>query len=288
MNLFDMFTLFWGDKKLRRKTMPASENCLQEYHQKAHEIIILYTAAAYWHGTGRYHYKHQGDSRYAAIDHTQHIDLLESMVVKGGLAPHLDPWIKIRGNITESISLTPYRMYARLYAGLHQNEHESFRYEYGGTKFWFRFFLIVQIFYKNFLAHFLTYSIPKLMRRNMYRDTRQWMSALRSDIHQKPLPVFGSYKLRSDIKGNYAILIGIKKEAVIPLPIKAGYGRLETRTADLIRFADMTHIEVPFSNLKETEEFLRSRNVHVKVLPIEIGEIYCSTQPLEKLSYPRN
>jgi hypothetical protein len=46
---------------------------------------------------------------------------------------------------------------------------------------------------------------------------------------------------------------------------------------------DITHIEVPLANIKETEDFLKQKNIALQIIPLEFGEIYCSTYPLSKL-----
>jgi hypothetical protein len=59
--------------------------------------------------------------------------------------------------------------------------------------------------------------------------------------------------------------------------------RLEVRTDKLISFKDITHFEVPLSNVKETEDILKLNNVSVPVIPLEFGEVYCSSFPFKEL-----
>ena len=65
-------------------------------YQSHYELIKdLYKDAYYWHGTGRFHYKHKGSSKYDAGFSDELIDVLKSIISNDGLKPHYDFWTKL-------------------------------------------------------------------------------------------------------------------------------------------------------------------------------------------------
>ncbi|MCC6323297.1 hypothetical protein IT400_00740 [Candidatus Nomurabacteria bacterium] len=290
MNYFQSIILNIQKKTLR--AFLADETILQqdefkEYGAMFPEIQDCYKEVGYWHGTGRYRYGKGTLSRYDDVGSKQISDMLESIISEGGLKPHKEPWLykidKIGIKSNKTTSLTPFRMYAKLYAGLYLNENKKLLYEYGSVKFWFGIFIMVQILNLKFLYFVLTRGLFWLSTKSTYKDTKTFMGTIRSDIEQKNISPFKGHLLRSDIVGNYPILFGIKKTIKI-VHFNSILERLEKRTDNPILFNDITHIEVPINNVKETEELLKQKNIDLKIIPFEYGEVYCNNYLLENLT----
>ena len=246
-------------------------------------IEECYQSAFYWHGTGRYHYKYSGDSKYEGTHTNDHLDVLKSIINSNGLVPRYDPWIKADNAFKDSISLTPFRMYARVYAEFHQNEKEPLQYEYGNPKYWFIYLGLLQVLEKKPFRN-LTNALRMKYTKSFVKRSQTWMNTIRADLTHKPLNPSKLYLLRSDIPHNYGILFGIKKGSVNPIDLDPIVGRFETRSDKPITFDDITHIEVPLANLEETITLLKENNINIKVIPIEYGEIYCNKYSFQELS----
>ena len=283
-NIFQKTTQFFGKINLRTfRFKEKSSIAMHSYKEYIPVIEKCYGLATYWHGTGRYHYHYSGNSKYEGVDDKTLLDVLDSIIESNGLIPRFDPWIKVSGHTQESISVTPFRMYARVYAGFHQYEKNQFQYEYGTPKYWFYFLGILQLLEQKPVRN-IKNALKMKYTKSFVKYSQTWMHTLRSDLNEKPLNPSKLYLLRSDIQDNYAILIGIKKEAVVPIHFDSIIERFETRTEKIIPLNDITHIEVPLRNVKETEEFLKTKNISLLVIPLEFGEIYCNKYSLKELS----
>lgn len=240
-----------------------------------------YKETEYWHGTGRYQYKRNENSRYDNLDTGSHIDILESILNHGGLRPHNEPWLeKMQQVFAPTISLTPFRMYAMLYAGLYFFEEDSLLYRFGTTKFWFRLFLTIQVLDIQFLKFFLVHGIFKLARPSTYKNAQLWIKSIRQS--KKDANPLKGYLIKSDIKGNYPILIAIKKNSITPLGTELAIRRLETRTTSIISLEQLSHIEVPLKNIEETRGLLKRRKVDTPIIPLEFIEYYLSHRTLKQ------
>lgn len=249
-----------------------------EYINRLDLIKSLYSDAYYWHGTGRYHYQHMGDSKYHSKVSDHIFDVLQSIIQQGGLTPQYDFWTQMA-----SISITKNRIYARAYAQFHLNENTPLQYEYGTTKFWFYVLGIKQIFTNNF-----SHNIRRIKNMHMSKDFnnrfKQWAKYVRKDMTRQPISLFSFYKLRSDIIGNYGILFGIKRSSVREVKYNSTIERYEVRSVEPINFIHMTHLEVPLTHVEEVEKILKRNNIDLPVLPIEFTEIYCNSMKFEKFS----
>jgi len=257
-----------------------------KYVEYLPQIEKCYKAAGYWHGTGRYHYRHAEDSRYEGAGKGEVTDVLASIIIKEGLTAHEDLWITIDGQHKKTVSVAPLRMHARLFAHIHLREGVWLPYVFGGTRFWMGIIIVLATKELIFTLHGKGRKLLRqsLFARSSLRNFRTWGSALRRLDEFKVLPLWRAYDLRSDIAGNYSILFGIKKSAInnglVPFIEK-----LEVRVPGPVTLADMTHLEVPLENVEETKRVLRERNVSLPVIPLEFSEIYCSQFPLQKLIY---
>ena len=285
MNAIDRAILRAGEKSLfsfREQTKTITGSLLSGYAESASFIEKIYNEVGYWHGTGRYQYAHSAATRYESLDTNTTTDLFKSIIQEGGLRPHNEPWLrKIQKISMPTVSLSPFRMYAKLYAGLYLYEKDALGYQFGTTKIWFRVFLRIQMVNRNFLKFLFEKGLFRLARPSTFRNAKLWVCSIRKDGKNSNL--LHGHLIRSDIRGNYPILIGIKKTISL-MPFNPGMERLEARTSASIRFEDITHIEVPLINLPNTKALLNIHNIDLPVLPIEYGECFCSTKSLAELT----
>lgn len=105
------------------------------------QIDDLLANTEYFHGTGQWHYKLQGDSKYEGVDPYEAVDNLPSFMERG-LHPRQDLFAEnFVGFDVPSISLSERRMYSRVYADCFMPEGQKLDYEYGPRAFWWEYFL---------------------------------------------------------------------------------------------------------------------------------------------------
>ncbi len=245
----------------------------------------MYIKATYWHGTGRYHYSYEGESRYESVNGDELLDVLDSIIRHDGLTPHHDPWIDSGGN---TVSLGTVRMHSRLFARAHIYEHDVLLYELGSTKFWVRLYLCFLLAWLLADLRSCQQILRTIFRRSSYRNFQTWASALRKPQGKRVVRIKDLIEakiLNSDIKGNYPILIGIAKgtlEVMDTIPLTH---RVEVRSLNAVTVKDFTHVEVPLAKVEETKVFLESEGVLLPVLPMEFVDIYLKDTPLKALAY---
>jgi hypothetical protein len=241
-------------------------------------IKSLYGQAYYWHGTGRYHYKHSGESKYDSRATSQTVDVLQSIIKQGGLKPQYDFWMDMN-----SISLTKNRFHARAYAQFHQYKSDPLKYEYGTTRFWFYVLSMKQLFTNSFLRNIS--GIQNLKANSDFNSKfQQWGGYVRRDLVENPISALAFYKLRSDIPNNYGLLFGIKKNGVKELRYNPTIERFEVRSAHPATFKQMTHLEVPIANLEETQKMLNAGGIKLTLIPLELVEIFCNSLNFNRLA----
>lgn len=280
-SLFEKLALNVASKRIAKPDL--TTHSLSSLYQKYLPLLKKsYNDAFYWHGTGRFHYKVTGKSKYDGVDHTQTYDVLQSIIDAQCLAPKYDPFVAFNKKFGETISLSPYRIYARGYAEFNLPEEMPLQYTYGSTRFWHHFLAPINIMYGNPFLILMSVLIMEIYRPYKKYAAR-WTHTFRKTKNEWSILDF--YKLRSDIPHNYGVLIGIRKEGVHPIHFNKVVERFETRTDQPIEWKYFTHIEVPLSKVEETERLLKINNVILPVIPIEIGELYCSnTYSLAQLS----
>ena len=114
---------------------------------------------------------------------------------------------------------------------------------------------------------------------------RNWASAVCNLKKHKTIPFWRAYDLRSDIEGNYAILFGIKREAVDGRGVMPFLQRMEVRIHGAVPFERFTHVEVPQEHIENVRTFLEKNNIGLPVIPLEFGELYSSQFPLAELAH---
>lgn len=289
MTLFEQLVVRHGEKHLaryRRGAAQVSANLKCEYQSYLSEIQRHYTQAAYWHGTGRYHYYRRDDSRYEGDNSERVVDVLESIIASGGLSAHQDLWVRINGRFLKTVSLSPTRMHSRLFAHVHLCDGEWLEYVFGGTRFWtgIIFALVAKDLVLRQNSSQRSFVKQAMFAGSPLQNAYTWAGALRHRDNNLP-PVWRAYDLRSDITGNHPILFGLKKEAAPANSAIPFLRQLEVRVPGLIPLEHFTHVEVPQIRVAEVAALLASKNISLPVIPLEVGELHCSGLPMSKLIY---
>ena len=90
-----------------------------------------------------------------------------------------------------------------------------------------------------------------------------------------------SFEKYSDIKGNFPVILGIKKlRKTAKLP--KIFSETEVRSLKDITFKDIIHIEIPLERYNELSDKIRKYNQKVKIFPIELGELFEYKNSLKK------
>lgn len=290
MGIAEKFLLARSERHLRKYRESAKhlrDDFLRQYQSYIPELERCYAEAAYWHGTGRYHYHHANDSRYEEADSNRIMHVLESILDSGAIARHQDLWVTYNGQLKKTVSVAPTRMHARLYAHIHLREGVWLEYVFGGTRFWIGFFIFLAMLHLRniFDAHKREFVKLTLLNKDSFKHFRTWGSAVRNLDQFKILPIWRAYDLRSDISGNYAVLFGIKRSAIRSDGVLPFIKDLEIRVEQDINLRNITHIEVPLENMEETKRLLAEKAISLPVIPLEFGELYCSQFSLRKLAH---
>jgi hypothetical protein len=274
-----------GLMRYRRRAEVLIKELGSQYQDYIPRISDLYGQASYWHGTGRYHYQYQGESRYESVNPGGLLDVLDSIIKHNGLTPHQDPWIDSGG---KTVSLGTVRMHSRLFARIHLYERDTLLYELGSVPYWTKLYmrLLLLWFFAN-LSN-CRQLIRSLFRRSFYKDLQSWVGAIRKPKNGRVISLWNFVNGKSpdsDIEGNYPMLFGIAKGAFKTIDTVPLTHAVEVRSLQPITLVNFTHVEVPYANVKETEELLKSRGVTLAVIPTEFVDMYLANLPLEELAY---
>ena len=293
MQFIDRLILSRGERRLKHfrfENLAIEQR--NEISSRYDEFIPLiercYGDVEYWHGTGRYHYNYTIGARSGEVSKEKYFDVLGSIIENGGMAPHQDVLVVLEGEAVKTISLTACRMYARCYSEIHQYEKTSFQYEYGDLALWSKVIILLQILAllrNSPIKNYFSRLVRIIKNKNTSKHVVAWMSALRSDVGEKLPSLWNLHMFRSDIPTNYGILLGIRKNVIETFSFDHAIERFEARTKNNILLSDLTHIEVPLVMLEKTEDFLKSRNVKLEVIPIEFGERYYNKYSIRELLF---
>ncbi len=231
--------------------------------------------AGYWHGTGRYQYGHDGESKFSGTN-GRVVDVLRRIIADGGLTPHFDPYLPSGAPGGRTVSVAHSRMYARLYAQYHQDGRADLQYQYGSPTTWLRIISARMGALRG--AHIFLDSA----RNGVSPSLNRWASS----FHSAPnLLKVSDGSQRSDIAGNYGILFGIRYGALNEVPINASSGLLEARSATPIGFDRMTHVEVPLRAVDEVKALFKKHRVRLPVFAMEDVEAFVSRYGTERQLY---
>lgn len=253
------------------------------------EIQDLSIQADYWHGTGRFRHDKENPT-------TEPIDVLQG-IIDHGVLPHHDNFTAEMGiPCNKVISLSQARMYAAVYAKMFLSRGTELEYEYGNRVIW-----SLRYQTKILLTNLFD---PQKWRALFSRTKRLKSEESESDKPKKLEKIKGfvghctkeSVSLlkaallwvRTDIEGNYPIIIGIPQEAVDILPgAHKGYGTYEARTNTPFRLEDCTHIEVPLSQLESVKGILERNGINTPVVAIEDMELHFSKKTSTEIMKPK-
>lgn len=179
-------------QEVKYKPEIPSPDLIKEYSQDG--IAELYSRVSFWHGTGRRQYK---DGKV--------IDVLRSLLTAKALMPEKDSFDYKNVEIT-CVSLSDRRMYASLYAKIHDTKKSELKYEYYPRRFWNKIFIGITGLMAGKELFPDTNILDKLKMGTKFSvNWRRWFKK----IMKNPPLIPGLSRVKSDIEENYPILIGI-------------------------------------------------------------------------------
>jgi hypothetical protein len=250
-----------------------SSEDLEDYHNCNTKIRKLYDRSLFWHGTGRYRYIHDYDSSQS---NGQIDDALEGILQNGGILPLVkDPWMKSNGKFLVTISLAKIRFYAAVYAFMNLFEGEDI-YKYGSRLLWLFVIDVINFIEKplDVLKHLLifTFKIGNKKLRKYQSKSRSYTKL--KNLRTFFLQLFYMATMRSDIEGNYPIIVAVKMQNLSFVEINSGFNYYEARVDEAISLKDISHLEVPRKNLEETRALLKQHSANIPVIAIEDAELF--------------
>lgn len=249
-----------------------TEKDYERYETEKSTLRNLYKRSLYWHGTGRYHYLGQKE---------EIVDIFEGIIQKQGLLPLVkDPWLKVEGDYKYSISLANIRMYGSVYALIHLCENCEKVTIYGSRMIWSIFIALSNFLHAplDIISHAVSFLI-----NNRRRDLTDFQIKVRSRENLPQFPTFLGQlmympSIRSDIDGNYPILIAIKESAVQKVKLDSGFDYYETRTSKPVGLEDISHLEVPHRYIDHTKQLLQRYNADIPIISFESAELYVANE----------
>ena len=251
-----------GLQKHLLNTLPNfSESELREYGNSIRNIN-------FWHGTGGFEYDYNGKI----------IPIFES-ILKNGIKVHQDDYLVIYSKklSMKSISLVDKRIIARCYADNHNfKSPKTFR--FGNSIFWIvRHYTKMYILAYTILAPRSLVNILSWRKKNKINSSKSWSGKVNKSCQN----TWESFEKYSDIKGNFPVILGIKKlRKTAKLP--KIFSETEVRSLKDITFKDIIHIEIPLERYNELSNEIRKYNQKVKIFPIELGELFEYKNSLKK------
>jgi hypothetical protein len=258
-------------KRLERSRSQRFSSLFEDQPGLLEKFMSVYRLTEYWHGSGRYHRTATGKT----------IDILEGIASSGYIKPSVDI-ITAHQKPMESISVAPSRMYARYYAERHFQRGKGLENAYGSLHFWHGIFgtsTAIEVFRNLDIIKNGEY-LPDFISNGENRTTRRVHNEQRRVARGIEKP---GKELGSTIPGNYPVLFGISEGVIKPARILRFLAKHETRSLDPVPLSVLTHVEVPFENVAETEAVLERYNVQLAVLPMEAGEEFVSQFPFSQL-----
>lgn len=231
-------------------------------------IQDIYRDVWRWHGTGRY--------QYLPPDYYGVIDILASIGIQGGLVPHYDPLDYVTGPMY-SVSTSPSRLYASLYAQPHYEKGKKIRHPVMTAAGWM--FYLKEMVKKD--KRLLDKNFR--MKNGLRGEPAAYFHKKYTHAHVRDRELFlGGV---SDIPGNYPMIIGIKEGAFPEVEIADTLSGVESRSHQPILVDAFTHIEVPFEYVEEVYGELQVYDLKIPVFPIKWGDEYSKSIPLKRVLY---
>ncbi|MFC1616407.1 hypothetical protein ACFL21_04655 [Patescibacteria group bacterium] len=285
------------------------EDSLEEYELKRGEeydpelIRDIYSRVGYWHGTGRFRYSGDKYRDAERLRDGEIIDVLKS-IMRDGLLPQYDPlnkFFKTGCKITSSLSHQ--RMYASMYAKNYNEASQELEFEFGNPYAWWLKYIfrtaVVDMFGKFCFSKFLwklgRVALKQFKQKyfNDYGDEEvdiyKWITYVNKEFtptdSEDPFENCFDFLrvmagVRSDIEGNFPVLIGLSSKDLDLLPTsRKDLKAFESRIAHNIR--KFTHIEVPLANIEETRSLIvevAPDLINLPIIPFEDGELFCAQE----------
>lgn len=236
------------------------DNLEFKYWEMRPNIKTLYRKVGSWHGTGR-------------LEDNGATDVLKGICDAREIIPHQDSWDPTL-KTTKTISATKIRPYATHYSDMHLQQNPG------------------ELLYKD--PRKINLATRRRLRtalgviRHLLYIRRQILKAAPEWIERKTGRPVGDKEtwelvkqfflgnLRSNISGDYPILIGLQHNAFETIKTAGYLSTSEVRTDKPIPIEKASHIEVPLKYMEQTERLLHEGGVPILVLPREFGERYSS------------
>jgi hypothetical protein len=218
--------------------------CIDSFSEKERQRYLSATrATVYWHGTGRWQYDKRGKV----------IDVLGQMFKQGGTQPFKDAFDIKQGEML-STSVARQRMYARIYADMHEHGGAKLHERYGSPRFWAYYFIMaINLHATKELGMWN----PRTRRAQHAAWRKQGKEIWAVKVHNNPGEITGKFfDNGSDIADNYPLLIGIKRADYKLLKTADYVARYESRIGSNVPFEAFTHLEVPEVRMAEVQKLL--------------------------------
>ncbi|MBP9780099.1 hypothetical protein KBD33_05785 [Candidatus Gracilibacteria bacterium] len=231
--------------------------------QKSPDLISYPKDCKYWHGTTALQYGNDGEI----------ISVIEN-ILQSGIVTH-EVWTKRNLHPQEEICLARKRWNARIYAMTGNTKSRPLLDEselYKGNSRWWRkgtLEMMSELGLDGYRHYVRTYVIPMILHNNKWRliegQYEQWIAKYTQQKGKSPLL---HSLLRSDIAGNYPVIIGIRDGSFdrSDMSRTPDLAKLEMRTKQTLTTDYFTHIEVPRSKVNEVEQL--AEKLGLNYLPI--------------------
>ena len=254
------------------------------------EIETVLQNTEFYHGTGRYAYQIINESKYEGTSN-QATDVLEK-ILNEGINPNKDLFNEdlFLEASKNTISLSKNRTYAKLYAMLFMDQNQKLDFQFLSQKFlWYIFLFLIskkilfktsgKVLKKSFLKRLESNNKPKSF------DVDLWSSTFRNDNKFKGKRLSLLLNGNSTIHENYPVVLGVKKNQIQTLNLddKPHFKIFESRTDQIISPEKITHLQVPFKKIDETQNLILKFDLDIPILPLEYLELYNFHCGLSKL-----
>ncbi|MBT6293432.1 hypothetical protein HOJ01_01330 [bacterium] len=235
----------------------------------------------FYHGTGRYAYEIINESKYEGTSN-QAIDILEKILTEG-INPNKDLFnddlfLEASKN---TISLSKNRTYAKLYAMLFMDQNQKLDFQFLSQKFlWFMFLFLIskKILFKTSKKILKKSYLKRLEAKNNPKsfDVNLWSSTFRNDNKYRGKSLSLLLNGNSTIHENYPVVLGVKRNQIQTLNLdnQPHFKIFESRTDRSILPENLSHIQVPFKNIDETQSLISKFDLDIPILPFEYLELY--------------
>lgn len=217
----------------------------------------------YWHGTGWAQYDADGKVQ----------PTFKKILLDGGLSPNHDVFDVSTGEMS-SISCTSIRVYARIYADMHNYNGVKRNSRLGEPFMWGYYFIVSSALLAVY--HMRLWTNAK--KRHIIEDS---VKANMKDIwinkvsHRKYISMKDFFVRGTDIPDNFGVLIGLKNihRSIETSPYISMY---ETRIGKMIPTNMWSHLEVPRDYIDKMTNILTQAGIEIPIYAIEDCERYWS------------